>query len=205
MKGGHIINDIERQLLALPKRLRGLGLKIFCDNATVEYDNSIKVTADLQNQILRDSEKPDDKTRNQVKNERKKLNYDDAKRTYANGQKGVSNWLTSLPMKEHGFDLSSQEFRDAIRIRYGWQLERLPAMCACGSSFGVSHALSCKKGGFVTLRHNEVRDITAELLKEVCQDVRKEPMLGEVVPGELIKKSSNRSREARLDVSAVNF
>jgi len=30
-------------------------------------------------------------------------------------------------------------------------------------------------------------------------------MCAKVVPGELLKKSSNKSREARLDVSAVNF
>jgi len=117
--------------------------------------------------------------------------------TTPNGQKDVSNWLTSLPMKEHGFDLSSQEFRDAIRIHYGWQLERLSVMCACGSSFGVPYPAKlelCNLEAKRSLRHNS---------RTVCQDVRKEPILGKVVPGELLKRSSNISREARLDVSAV--
>ena len=72
------------------------------------------------------------------------------------------------------------------------------------ASFDVTHALYCKKGGFITLRHNEVRDITSELLDEVCVDVKKEPILHEVnnedLPGE-----ANKSKEARLYISALNF
>ena len=38
-------------------------------------------------------------------------------------------------------------------------------------NFSVDHALSCPKGGFPSIRHNEIRDITANLLSEVCNDV----------------------------------
>ena len=44
----------------------------------------------------------------------------------------------------------------------------------CGEGFDFQHAMSCKKGGFVTLRHNEVRDITGTLLSDVCKDVELE-------------------------------
>ena len=37
--------------------------------------------------------------------------------------------------------------------------------------------MSCKKGGFVTLRHNEVRDIVATVLSDVYKDVKLEPSL----------------------------
>ena len=77
-------------------------------------------------------------------------------------------------------------------------------MCACGNKFDLSHALSCKKGGFISLRHNEVRDITSSLLKEVCRDVRVEPSLLEL-NGEELNRQANRTREARLDVSASGF
>jgi len=50
-------------------------------------------------------------------------------------------------------------------------------LCVCGTSFSVDHALSSLKGGFPSIRHNEVRDITAELLSEVCHDVEVEPHL----------------------------
>ena len=119
-------------------------------------------------------------------------------------QKGVSNWLTSIPLKEQGFELSKQEFWDAIRIRYNWPLDRIPSTCACGSSFDLTHALSCKKGGFISLRHNEIRDITSNLLEEVCIDVRTEPLLNELA-NEDLPRQANISGEARLDISALNF
>ena len=52
----------------------------------------------------------------------------------------------------------------------------------------VTHASSCKKGGFVTLRHIELRDITAEMLGEICIDVKAEPMLSEIEKGEEMVK-----------------
>ena len=216
--GGYIVNDEERQLLALPARLGGLGLKIFQDDAVQEYQNSMKVTEDLQKQILDTEDNVIGKTKYQIKAERQQrqkdklqtllegMSNEDKRRTLSNGQKGVSNWLTSLPIKDFGFDLTKQEFNDALRIRYGWIMDRLPSMCTCGSRFDVPHALSCKKGGFVTLRHNELRNITAELLNEVCVDVKVEPPLAKLNEDEVLQeRSGNRNSEARLDVSAVNF
>ena len=54
---------------------------------------------------------------------------------------------------------------DALCLRYGWYL---PLQCTCGKQFSVEHALSCFHGGSPTIRHNELRDVTAELLSEVC-------------------------------------
>jgi len=36
-------------------------------------------------------------------------------------------------------------------------------MCVCGKKFDVAHALSYKRGGFVTQRHNEVCNIMGKL------------------------------------------
>ncbi|XP_057296729.1 uncharacterized protein LOC130625645 [Hydractinia symbiolongicarpus] len=123
----------------------------------------------------------------------------------ANQEIGASKWLTTLPIKECGYYLTKEQFFDALRIRYNWELPRLPFECACGSKFDLAHALSCKKGGFVTQRHNEVRDITAQLLKEVCKDVRIEPMLAPLQNERFDQKSAITSNEARLDVSALCF
>ena len=107
--------------------------------------------------------------RNRTKQDEIKANMIDKKKQNheANCLVGASNWLTNLPLKELGYDLNKQQFQDALRIRYNWNLQRLPSECVCGNTFDISHALSCKKGGFVTLRHNEIRDITAALLDEV--------------------------------------
>ncbi len=40
-------------------------------------------------------------------------------------------------------------------------------LSACGSAFSTNHAMICPAGGFPTVRHNELRDITASLLSEV--------------------------------------
>ena len=81
---------------------------------------------------------------------------------------------------------------------------RLPEACECGAQFTIEHALSCKKGGFVSIRHNELRNFTAKLLRKVCHDVKIEPSLEEL-SGEVLSKSSNISTEARLDISARGF
>ena len=78
----------------------------------------------------------------------------------------------------------------------------MPSKCECGNTFNVEHALSCAKGGFPSLRHNEVRDITASLLTEVCSEVCVEPDLQPVTSDQLNGASANSQDGARLDVSA---
>ena len=92
-----------------------------------------------------------------------------------NQEKGASTWLSTLPLKEEGYSLSKQEFWDLVKIRYGWPLSRLPNMCSCGAKYDFQHSLSSKKGGFVTLRHNHLCSMTANLIDQVCHDVRVEP------------------------------
>ena len=41
----------------------------------------------------------------------------------------------------------------------------------------IQHAMSCKKEGFITIRHNDLRDLTANLLTEVCKHSDVEPQL----------------------------
>ena len=101
-------------------------------------------------------------------------------------------------------ELTKQEFWNAIRIRYNWSLVRIPAQCICATSFDVTHSLSYKKGGFITLRHSDVQDITSEVLDEVCIDVRKEPIIQEV-NNEDPPLEANKSKEARFHVSILNF
>ena len=81
----------------------------------------------------------------------------------------------------------------------------MPEKCACNAKFDVEHALSCKKGGFVTIRHNEIRDVTARMLKEVTNDVRVEPPLQKLTGEKFESNSANQSDDARLDISARGF
>ena len=96
-------------------------------------------------------------------------------------------------MRDHGFTLNKEEFRDALALRYNRTVTNLPSKCACGEIFNVNHAMNCKKGGFVSILHDMIRDFEANLLKKVCADVEIEPKLQPV------------NNEARLDVRAHGF
>ena len=93
-------------------------------------------------------------------------------------QKDASSWLISL--EDHGFTLTKGEFRDALALRYNKPLYSLLSNCPCGQKFNVTHALNCKKGGFVTMRHNNIRDFEANLLRIVHNDVEFESQLQQV-------------------------
>ncbi len=56
-------------------------------------------------------------------------------------EKGDSSWLTALPIEEHGFTLHKSAFRDALALRYGWQLTNTPLTCACRKDFTLEHVL----------------------------------------------------------------
>ena len=120
-------------------------------------------------------------------------------------EKGASNWLTVLPVEEFGFTLHKGAFRDALALRYGWSLHHTPSTCPCGITFSVEHALSCPKGGYPSIRHNDIRDFTARLLTEVCHNVAVEPHL-QPLSGETLDGASSITQDgARLDVAADGF
>ena len=60
-------------------------------------------------------------------------------------------------------------------------------MCPCVEKYNVTHALDCKKGGFVTMRHNNLRDFEADMLSKIVNDVEAEPELQQVT-GRIIER-----------------
>jgi len=162
---GREISSIERSIFSLPVKLGGLGIEIPSLIANVQFENSRLVTKQLVDQIMCQSlsnivnnlELKSIKQKVVVKKvERQKalldslnelLSTDQKKLLELNSEKGSSIWLTALPIASQGFFLSKQEFSDALAIRYGFNLKRLPMNCVCGQGFSVEHALSCKTGG----------------------------------------------------------
>ena len=120
-------------------------------------------------------------------------------------EKGASSWLSTLPVKELGFTLHKGDFHDALCLRYGWQPMNIPSKCTCGASFFVEHVLCCSISGFPTIRHNENRDFTANVMSETCHDVCIEPPLQALITEPLPQATSNRDDGAHLDIRAQGF
>jgi hypothetical protein len=87
----------------------------------------------------------------------------DACRTIWRGkERGL--WLTTLPSTVNGMELLAQEFLDQLLLRYARSPGDLPSHCdGCGQTFSVQHAMTCKTGGLVIIRHNEIADKLANL------------------------------------------
>ena len=64
--------------------------------------------------------------------------------------------------------------------------------------------MTWKVGGFHTIRHNQLRDTTADLLREVCNDVSVEPRL-QPLTGEYFPPSTNTEDDAKLDIRTKGF
>ena len=211
-----IISDQDRLLYSLPIRLGGLGIPILSESAEQNFNSSIKITAPLVNiMVLQDNALPNNNEVNTIKSEVRKEQQDrinlkaeilqkelpetTSRAVIESKEKGASTWLTVLPLEEYEFTLNKGEFRDAINLRYAKTLRGLPSKCPCGQKYDVTHALNCKKGGFVTQRHDQLRNYEAELLKKVVNDVELEPPL-QPLTGETVQGLTGDS--ARPDIRA---
>ena len=92
-------------------------------------------------------------------------------------ERGASSWLGAIPIAKQGFCFNKSEFQDALCLRYSMEIRNLPNKCPCTQNFNVTHALNCKLGGFVNVRHNSIRNLECKLLQAVCRDVECEPPL----------------------------
>ena len=220
--GGYNFTELERLWFSLPPKMGGLGITIPSQLCEIYYGNSKAVTSFLVERIVNQYKTPteeenedrtksvkaeiksDKQKRNEAKFELVKGRLDPQKQRIleATTEKGASSWLNTLPLKSHNFYLDKQLFWDTIYLRYGIPLARLPTNCVCGATFDVQHALTCKRGGFITIRHNDLRDFTAEILQEVCKDVAVEPLLTPLTGEHFDLKSTNTDDHARVDVAA---
>ncbi len=224
LTGQNTFNQIKRDLMSLPVRLGGMSIKNPAENCFSFYNSSKIITAPLRKLLHDQSESLPYQTINdqiEAKNEVKKQSREAQTESSTNlssvlpaplkravdiaQEKGASSWLSTLPIAEHGFNLHKGDFRDALCLRYGWKPSGLPAKCICGKAFTVEHSLSCPHGGFPTIRHNEIRDITAKCLSEVCHNVGVEPPLQSLTGEALSYRTANSEDGARLDIKAQGF
>ena len=221
---GRKVSSLERRILALPVRYGGIGLQNPVETADLEYETSVTTTAEhtkvIYNQettfdnlddtkVQKSIEKMKQKKENNLKRELESIKSEvdeGMKRCLVCAQeKGSGSWLVALPIESLGYVLNKQEFRDSLCLRYGWKIPKTPLYCSCGQKNSVDHSLSCKSGGYVSMRHDRVRDLEAGLLKEVCKDVRIEPDLLPIGNTTFDHASASTEDGARLDVSAVGI
>jgi hypothetical protein len=69
-----------------------------------------------------------------------------------------------MPSTLNGTELLAQEFRDALLPRHARTPGDLPSHCdGCGAKSDVRHALECKVGGLVILRHDKISEELCDL------------------------------------------
>ena len=169
---GRRVSDLERQMLALPVRYDGIGIQNPVETADFEYEISVKITSSLKQIICNQENNLDNlneesvrETINKTKQDKnnrctRQFEYvksqvnDDLKRCLELArEKGTGSWLTALPITSLGYVLNKQDFRDSLCLRYGWKIPNIPSICGCSKKNDVDHALTCKTGGYVHMRH----------------------------------------------------
>ena len=187
-------NSRHGYITTIPVRCGGLGIPILTEKASADFEASMTITAPLvtlmmlqsntlpdKNLVKQARSEAESKMKSKLTEKIKKIEQSlpvNVMRAVSHAKlKGASSWLSTMPLEEQGFTLTKGEFRDAIAMRYAKDIRGLPSKCPCGQTFDLNHALNCKRGGFVIMRHNNIRDFEANLLRKICADVETEPPL----------------------------
>ena len=208
----------------MPVRLGGLGIANPVQTADREYETSRKVTANLTELIKLQEFSLESYNQKSVRAcisrlkeekeltlkqklvdilaELKKSDKRAARSLQLAQEKGCGAWLSALPLRSMGYNLNKQEFLDSVKLRYGWKIVDIPSYCVCGTKNDIDHTLICKNGGHIIFRHNRIRDVNADFLRQVCHNVMVEPELIPVESDSFQSVHGNRADKARLDIAA---
>ena len=118
--------------------------------ATLEYAASTNISGPLAHdqQIESQVHEPPDENKmhavqremRQMKNRYLKEKRDEVKGSIsetvravdlATQSAGASSWLTVLPIRGMNFDLNKSKFRDAVKLRYDWEVPAGYVLCLC--------------------------------------------------------------------------
>eukprot|EP00731_Ephydatia_muelleri_P009434 Em0005g20a len=193
------LSDAECKLFSLPTRFAGLGINNPTETASSSYHTSTQGTkvvveatkgcGEFSSACHLDAISKARHESRKALDEIAKQKLDAILATLSPGRQRAimrvvegktSSWLTTLPLQSCHFDLAPVQFRDGLALRYLRHPSNLPAKCdGCGADFTLQHALDCKKGGLVILRHNEIRDCIGDLASQVWPQVIKECIVNE--------------------------
>ena len=130
---GRNCSEAERDLVALPVRMGGLGLTNPSVIADAEYSGSIRVSAPLvskieaqchetpeeaevQRLVYAIRKEKDDGLKEELEEVKAMLPDKTQRAVDLACEKGASNWLTFIPLKDMDFDLNKREFREYFFI-----------------------------------------------------------------------------------------
>ena len=173
------------ELLALSSSLGGLSLINPIDSASQQYHASHQITSPLVNNIhhqlmvrYTDSDHAQEKAKADVK-----------KRKLYMLQEKITNLITRLPLSLQG-SIQQSLWNITTSLYTNWSSKIIlhtTTTCICNiynlcanvqaCTFNVAHGLSCPIGGYPTIQHNEVKELTVSLLQQVCYNVAIEPHL----------------------------
>ena len=147
LTGKPAFTDIERALLALPTRFRGLNIPVIREKGSTEFSASCKITPAIVDSIVQKAYAYDHnvlgavlQTKAEVNKEKRNAQEENAeylcqqlspslKRAIdLNRETGSSSWLAALPIEEYGFSLHKSAFQDTLCLRYGWKPKFLPTI-----------------------------------------------------------------------------
>ena len=203
-----------RPLWALPTKQGGLGIPDPTTTGERSYESSKEVTSVLTDALMPGSEPfglHEYMTRaREARRNMRAARIGDAEVALGDYLRGKGHaetrrvgrsqecgaWLTAMPLRLNGTVLTSEQFHDALSLRYGLRPANMPRKCdGCGEEFSVEHALGCKVGGQVGARHNDIKhewismctqalgkaSVSDEPLIKNSQDVRNAGETGVVV------------------------
>jgi hypothetical protein len=200
------ITSLERDVYALPARDGGVGVP---DPSSEVTDDAFSTSRAASSHLIDSLQKGtafDLESHNRVRKEAaSKHRADKQRRNKATaealiGQLGpkqqravnrirdhkLSCLLTYTPVAAMYTTLDPHTFRDHLAIRYGNMPVHVQHQCdGCSARpiFDLDHALSCKKGGMVNWRHNEVRDVFGDFAHQAWNNAEKEPIIEETREG----------------------
>ena len=219
-------SDIERQLISMPSCLGGLGIINPCVSSAFQFEASQRVTHPLVSLLLEQDFQFTVSTLNEQLALKREIHYENRRRSEESAAslhslllnelqrarelaclKGASSWLTVLLLDEHGFSLHKGVFCDAVCLRYmaGHYLTCQRNVYVAPHLLLITHLLVPMVAIRPSATMTEIRDISAQLMSEVCPNVAIEPTLQPVTNEHFSHQSANTETGARLDVRAQRF
>ena len=174
--GVEVVDAELRTLLAGGLKQGGLGIRNAVDSANALYEASKKACSELVECMLSDKKLNLAVHRQTVRSasvharkdrvmledgfaERRAERIGLREKWRLKRAKTAGIWLAVVPSRLNGTELTAEEFRDNLGLRYNLAPLFIPDKCdGCGAAMNVEHALSCKVGRLVHIRHDDVAD-----------------------------------------------